>query len=49
MENPVIPGRIQMERFIAMEIFRKTVIPFEVLPFSRFYRNSRNFLYHLSG
>ena len=28
---------------------RKKVIPFEVLPFSRFYRNGRNFLYHLSG
>ena len=26
---------------------RKIVIPFEVLPFSRFYRNDRNFLYHL--
>ena len=38
-----------MERFIAVEIFRKKVIPFEVLTFSRFYRNDRNFLYHLSG
>ena len=28
---------------------RKIVIPFEVLPFSRFYRNDRNFLYHLFG
>ena len=46
MENP---GRIQMERFIPMEIFRKKVIPLEVLPFSRFYRNDRNFLYHLFG
>ena len=27
----------------------KKVIPFEVLPFSRFYRNDRNFLYHLFG
>ena len=27
----------------------KKVIPFEVLPFSRFYRNDRNFLYHLIG
>ena len=33
MENPEIPGRIQMERFIPEEIFRKKVIPFEVLPF----------------
>ena len=49
MENPKIPGRIQMERFIPVEIFRKKVIPFEVLPFSRSYRNDRNFLYHLFG
>ena len=49
MENPEIPGRIQMERFIPVEIFRKKVIPFEVLPFSRFYRNDPNFLYHLFG
>ena len=27
----------------------KKVIPFKVLPFSRFYRNDRNFLYHLYG
>ena len=38
-----------MERFIQIEIFRKKVIPFEVLPFSRFYRNDGNFLYHLFG
>ena len=37
-----IPGRIQMKRFIPVESF-----PFEVFPFSRFYRNSRKFLYHL--
>ena len=43
MENPVIPGKIQMARFIPVEIFRKKVIPFEVL------RNNRNLLYHLSG
>ena len=49
MENPEIPGRIQIERFIRLEIFRKKVILFEVLPFSRFYRNDRNFLYHLLG
>ena len=30
MENPEISGRIQMERFIPVEIFRKKVIPFEV-------------------
>ena len=39
MENPEIPGRIQMERFILVEIIRKKVIPFEVLPFSPSYRN----------
>ena len=38
-----------MERFIPVEIFRKKVIPFEILPFSCFYRNDRNFLYHLFG
>ena len=38
-----------MERFIPVEIFRKKVIRFEVLPFSRFYRNDRNFLYHFFG
>ena len=38
-----------MERFIPVEIFRKKVIPFELLPFSCFYRNDRNFLYHLFG
>ena len=38
-----------MERFIPVEIFRKKVIPFEVLPFSRFYRNDPIFLYHLFG
>ena len=49
LENPKIPGRIQIERFIPVEIFRKKVIPFEVLPFSRSYRNDRNFLYQLFG
>ena len=49
MENPEIPGRIQMERFIPVEIFRKKVIPFEELPFFRFSRKNRNFLYHLFG
>ena len=37
VENPEIPGTIQMERFIPVEMFRKKVIPFEVLPFSRSY------------
>ena len=50
MEDPETPGKIQMERFIPVESFRKKkVIPFEVLPFPRFYRNDRNFLYHLFG
>ena len=49
MKNPEIIWGIQMERFIPEECFRKKVIPFEVLPFSRFYRNDRNFLYHLFG
>ena len=47
MENSEISGRIRMERFIPVEIFRKKVIPFEVLPFSSLYRNNRNFLCHL--
>ena len=49
VENPEIPGTIQMERFIPVEMFRKKVIPFEVLPFSRSYWNDRNFLYHSFG
>ena len=38
-----------MERFIPVEIFRKKVVPFELLPFSRSYRNDRNLLFHLFG
>ena len=49
MENQEIPGRIQMERFTPVEVFRKKVIPFEVLPFFRFSGNNRNFMYHLFG
>ena len=49
MENPEISGRIQVERFIPVEFFRKKVASFEVLPFSRSYRNERNFLFHLFG
>jgi len=48
MENPVIPGRIQIERFIPEECFRKRGNTFRGIPFSRFFRNSRKFLYHLS-
>lgn len=47
MENPLIAGIIQLERFIPEDIFRKKVIPFEVLPFSRFYREDENSLYLL--
>ena len=37
MEDPEIPGRIQMERFYPGGNFPgKKAIPFEVLPFSRF-------------
>ena len=49
MENPEIPGKIQVERFISVEIFRKKRVPFEVLPFSHAYRKDRNFLYQLFG
>ena len=37
-----------MERFIPVECFRKKGNTFRGIPFSRFYRNSRKFLYHLS-
>ena len=37
-ENPEIPGRIQMERFIPEEIFREK---------NNTFRGIRNFLYHL--
>ena len=49
MENPEIPGRIQMERFIPVEIFRKKSNTFRGITFFRFSRNNRNFLYHLFG
>ena len=49
MRNLVIPGRIQMARFIPMEIFRKERNTFRGITFSLFYRNIRNFLYHLWG
>ena len=43
LENTVIPGRIQMERFVPVECFRKKGNTFRGIPFSRFYRNSRKF------
>ena len=52
MENLEIQGGgggIQMERFIPVEIFRKKVIAFKVLPFTHFWHNNKNFLYHLFG
>jgi len=39
MENPVIPGRIQMERFIPVECFREKGNTFRGIPFSGFYRS----------
>ena len=36
MENQKIPGRIQMERFIPVEIFRKKSNAFRGIPFSPF-------------
>ena len=49
MENPEIPGRIQMERFIPEEIFRKKSNTLRGITFSQSYWNDRNFLYHLVG
>ena len=49
MENPKIPGRIQMEPFILVEINRKKGIPFEVLPFSRSYQTTEIFCTILFG
>ena len=37
-----------MERFIPVECFRKKGNTFRGIPFSRFDRNARKFLYHLS-
>ena len=49
-KNPEIPGRIFKWNDSSWKKYSgKKVIPFNVLPFSRFYRNDRNFLYHLSG
>ena len=36
MENPVIPGRIQMQRFIPKEIFRKNSNTFRGITFFPF-------------
>ena len=45
--NPAIPGRIKMAWFISVECFRKKGNTFRGIPFSRFYWNSRKFVYHL--
>ena len=45
IENSRISVKIQMERFISVEIFQIKGTPSEVLAFSRFYRHDRNFLY----
>ena len=49
MENPEIPGRIQMAPFIPVEIFRQKSNTFRGIIFSRSYRNDLNFLYHVFG
>ena len=36
MENPIIPGRIQMERFIPVELFRKQSDTFRGITFFPF-------------
>ena len=43
--KPGNSGENSNGRFFPVEIFRKKVIPFEVLPFLRAYRKDRNFLY----
>ena len=47
IENSKISVRIQIERFISLEIFQMKGTPSEVLAFSHFYRNDRNLLYPL--
>ena len=46
MEFSVIPRRIQTERFIPLECFRKEGNTFQGIPFFSLYRNSRKFMYH---
>ena len=48
-EKPVIVVGIQMKGLISTELFQKIVISYEVLCFSRFWRNDRNSFYHLCG
>ena len=42
-------GKFKWSGSSRWKVSGKKVIPFEVLPFPRFYRNDRNFLYHLFG
>ena len=50
MENPEISGKeVKWNYSFRWKFSGKKVIPFEVLPFSYFYGNDRNFLYHLFG
>ena len=48
MENLEIPGRIQMEQFIPVEIYRKNRT-FRGITFFPFLPKRPNFLYHLFG
>ena len=49
MENPEIRGEFKWSGSPWWKFSGKKGIPLEVLPFSRFYRNNRNFLYYLFG
>ena len=49
MEIPVIPGRIQMERFILVEIFRKESNTFRGITFPVFTEKTEIFCTILSG
>ena len=49
MENPIIPGRIQMERFIPVVLSRKQSDTFRGVTFFPFLPKRHKFLYHLSG
>ena len=49
MENPEIRGEFKWSGSPRWKFSGKKGIPFEVLPFSRFYRNNQNFLYYLFG
>ena len=48
MENPEIPGRIQMERFIPVEIFRKKKYLFGLLV-PGFMSEKKNYRYSVNG